>query len=70
MSIVISRSLFCDFCPNWYDAAHDPLALAPVIRREAARYGWKRRGGKDACPDCSSPSVSSQEEKEGETDGR
>lgn len=50
MSIVITRALFCDHCANWYDP-DDQLALAPDIRREATRHGWKRREGKDICPD-------------------
>lgn len=59
MSIVTTRALFCDHCANWYDGG-DPLALAPDIRREAVRHGWKRRQGKDVCPDCHAESAAPQ----------
>lgn len=54
MSLVITRSLFCDGqqgdCPAWY--AENTDAPTEMIRAQARQHGWKCRKGKDLCPEC------------------
>jgi hypothetical protein len=58
VSVVIIRSLFCDGklaegpCPQWYGQIDGPATL---LRKMAAREGWRARRGKDYCPDCPLP---------------
>lgn len=57
MAIVKSSSVFCDGpgpddldgCLQWIAETTEGAAAA---RRIARDYGWKRRNGKDLCPDC------------------
>lgn len=50
--IIISRSLGCDGddCPNWTVEATDWTAAE--VRREARRFGWTHRKGRDLCEEC------------------
>lgn len=52
MSIVVTRDLFCDRCPLWFDEPdRDQFASPAAIRRQAARHGWRYEDGRDVCPD-------------------
>jgi hypothetical protein len=52
MSIVITRSVFCDepSCSDWYGQTTEPGAVE--LRRVAKRTGWSRGpyGRGDRCP--------------------
>lgn len=59
MSIVITRTVFCDIsapgCVGW--CAEQTDATADMVRAEARRCGWSRRKGKDICPNCAEPTA-------------
>lgn len=60
MTVATYRRLWCDSvvdgerCAAWYGTAELPNDTATKLRRQARIYGWKRRDGRDLCPDCES----------------
>lgn len=60
MSITISTDVFCDGfadCSQWIEGVTGPRSDVKSARKNAKRYGWKHRAGKDYCPACQTEKV-------------
>ena len=57
MSVTFTIDAFCDICEtNWVHGICCRDIIGKNIseaRRVAKVHGWKRKNGKDICPDCS-----------------
>jgi hypothetical protein len=54
MSITVTTDVFCDGpdCLAWINGVSSTRTQAAAARKEARRYGWSRRNGRDLCPEC------------------
>lgn len=46
------RRLFTIVCDACYTERDDVSAYSAEVREEAKSEGWRRRKGRDVCPDC------------------
>ncbi|PAZ15627.1 hypothetical protein CLM62_12590 [Streptomyces sp. SA15] len=53
MTVAVYRRLWCDHkpCGSWHGPADLPGETAAELRRTARSAGWRRKNGKDLCPD-------------------
>jgi hypothetical protein len=53
VTVAVYRRLWCDAkCGAWYGLAELPGDTAAELRRCARTEGWRRKNGKDLCPEC------------------